>query len=110
MNIPVYIIISIIGFIFLLCVVCYCLAKMCIKAKKEIRKLESNLNDQKRNIDYLIKHAEEIASVQQARKDWEKELREAKSDEEVVHIISTIIDANNKRMQESEKKGNGPSA
>lgn len=73
-------------------------AKICRKLQEDKSKLEIELSRQKSNAVYLVKHAEELAQIQKDEKVIENKIDGAKSDEEILNIINTIIDANNSRL------------
>ena len=65
----------------------------------EIKRLEAELTKQKQNMAYLIKHTEEIATIEKSEDQVQEEIRNAKSDEEVADIINAIININNARVR-----------
>lgn len=65
----------------------------------EIKRLEAELVKQKQNMAYLIKHTEEIATIEKSEDQVQEEIRNAKSDEEVADIINAIININNARVR-----------
>lgn len=65
----------------------------------EINRLEAELVKQKQNMAYLIKHTEEIATIEKSEDQVQEEIRNAKSDEEVADIINAIININNARVR-----------
>lgn len=81
-----------------LLVIIIALAKVCRKAQVDKARTEKDLQKQKENTIYLAKHAEELAQIQKDEKQTEAKISEAKSDEEVLNIINTIIDANNSKL------------
>ena len=69
------------------------------KNQDEIKRLEAELVKQKQNMAYLIKHTEEIATIEKSEDQVQEEIRNAKSDEEVADIINAIININNARVR-----------
>lgn len=71
-----------------------------LKAKSdEVKRLDGELEKQKQNMAYLVKHAEEIAKIESDEDKMQEEIRNAKTDEEVVDIINAIINLNNARVR-----------
>ena len=70
-----------------------------LKAKSdEVKRLTDELEKQRQNMAYLVKHAEEIAKIESDEDSVQEEIRNAKTDEEVVDIINAIINVNNARV------------
>ena len=69
------------------------------KNQDEIKRLEAELVKQKQNMAYLIKHTEEIATIEKSEDQVQEEIRNAKSDEELADIINAIININNARVR-----------
>jgi uncharacterized protein YoxC len=78
-----------------------------LKAKtEEIKHLEGEVQNQKENMAYLVKHAKELAQIEEDQDKVQEEIRNAKSDEEVADIINAIININNTRVRDkAEAKG-----
>ena len=74
------------------------------KEKKKNKKLETDIENHKKNLIYIIRHSQELADIETARSKVDKDIKEAKSDEEVINIINTIIDTNNNRLHNNESK------
>lgn len=90
----------ILGALFLILVLLiFILGKICRKLQEEKASLEVANAKQKSNLAYLLKHAQEIAKIEENKDEIEEEIRGAKSDEEVANIINTIIDLNNSRVR-----------
>ena len=71
-----------------------------LRAKSdEVKRLNGELEKQKQNMAYLVKHAEEIAKIESDEDKVQEEIRNAKTDEEVVDIINAIININNARVR-----------
>lgn len=66
--------------------------------KKKIKELSESIEAQQRNILYLYRHAEEVAEIEKDKNAVEGKIKEAKSDEEVLNIINTIISINNDKL------------
>ena len=66
--------------------------------KKKIKELSESVEAQQQNILYLYRHAEEIAEIEKDKNAVEGKIKEAKSDEEVLNIINTIISINNDKL------------
>jgi septal ring factor EnvC (AmiA/AmiB activator) len=83
----------------MLAFVVYVAIKTQKKNQDEIKRLEAELVKQKQNMAYLIKHTEEIATIEKSEDQVQEEIRNAKSDEEVADIINAIININNARVR-----------
>ena len=71
-----------------------------LKAKTDkIKRLEGELQKQKQNMAYLVKHGQEIAQIEKDQDKVQEEIRNAKSDEEVVDIINAVININNSKLR-----------
>ena len=66
---------------------------------KETKKLKAELEAQQQNLITLYKHAQEIAEIEKDKNRTDQIIEEAKSDEEVIDIINTIININNGRVR-----------
>lgn len=66
--------------------------------KKKIKELSESIEAQQRNILYLYRHAEEVAEIEKDKNAVDGKIKEAKSDEEVLNIINTIISINNDKL------------
>ena len=78
----------------------YAAIKTLQKKAQEIKALEGELAKQKQNMAYLVKHAEEIAKIEQDQDKVQEEIQNAKSDEEVADIINAIININNSKLRQ----------
>ena len=78
-------------------------AYVAIKAQKthreEKKALEGEIAKQKQNMAYLVKHAEELAQIENDQDKVQEEIQNAKSDEEVADIINAIININNAKLR-----------
>ena len=68
------------------------------KQSDENKKLREEIENQQKNIIYLYKHAQEIAVIEKDRKQTDRDIQEAKTDEEVLDIINAIVAVNNTRV------------
>ena len=92
-------IILIFGAIILALIVVIVIMFLSLKSdKKKIKELSESIEAQQRNILYLYRHAEEVAEIEKDKNAVEGKIKEAKSDEEVLNIINTIISVNNDKL------------
>lgn len=80
--------------------VAYVAIKTVKDKNKELKHLKGELQKQKENMAYLVKHAEEIAKIESNEDQVQEEIRNAKSDEEVADIINAIINVNNSKLRQ----------
>lgn len=69
--------------------------------KKQIaekNRLKEEVETQQQNVIYLYNHAKEIAEIHAESTKLEKEIKNAKSDEEIIDIINTVIANNNSKL------------
>lgn len=99
-----------IGVIILLLVVLYFLYRCYKSAKEQNKSLIKQIENQQKNILYLYKHAQEVATIEKDRIKVDEKIEGAKSDEEILDIINAIIDVNNDRMHNSSEAGNSSPA
>ena len=91
--------ILILGAIILALIVVIIIMFLSLKSdKKKIKDLSESIEAQQRNILYLYRHAEEVAEIEKDKNAVEGKIKEAKSDEEVLNIINTIISVNNDKL------------
>jgi predicted Holliday junction resolvase-like endonuclease len=90
------IIIIVIAVLFILLAVA---VKIISNQVKETKKLKADLDAQQQNLITLYKHAQEIAEIEKNKNRTDQVIEEAKSDEEVIDIINTIININNGRVR-----------
>ena len=64
-----------------------------LKKNKELRQI---INEQNENMKFLLKHAEELKQIEKDENITEKQIEEAKTDEEIFCIIDAIVSHNNK--------------
>ena len=65
----------------------YAAIKTFQKKTQEIKHLEGEVQKQKENMAYLVKHAQELAEIEKDQDKIQEEIQNAKSDEEVADII-----------------------
>lgn len=66
---------------------------------QEIKRISAELEKQKKNVVYLVKHAEEVTKIGHDKDKVQEAIQNAKTDEEVVDVINSIISANNNRVR-----------
>lgn len=69
---------------------------------KRIKALETELDKARKNIAYLVRHAQEIADVRGEKDSVNSQIEEAKTDEEIADIVAAVIDANNSRVRDKD--------
>lgn len=77
--------------------------KYIISEKNKNKKLQEELKIQQQNSILLYKHAEEIAEIEKDKNLTDQVIEEAKSDEEILDIINTIVAINNSRVRNNKK-------
>ena len=74
-----------------------------IKARREYAEKNENLEKELRKQKFitaeLYRHAQEIAKIEEDDKATAQKINEARSDEEIVDIINSIISSNNERVR-----------
>lgn len=83
----------------ILAFVVYAAIKSLRKKDQEIKHLEGEVQKQKQNMAYLVKHGQEIADIEKEQDKFQEEIKNAKSDEEVADIINAIININNSKLR-----------
>lgn len=78
----------------------YAAIKTFQKKTQEIKHLEGEVQKQKENMAYLVKHAQELAEIEKDQDKIQEEIQNAKSDEEVADIINAIININNSKLRQ----------
>jgi len=73
--------------------------KYIVSERDKNKKLQEELEAQQKNLINLYKHAEEIAAIEKDKSKTDQKIEEAKSDEEVLDIINTIVSINNNRVR-----------
>lgn len=85
--------------------VIYALNKRIKELKAEQKQLFSKIEQLNANISYIVKHSNELASIQKEQAEIRNKIEGAKDDEEISNIVSAIISANNDRVQNNKAKG-----
>lgn len=81
-----------------------CIQKEKLKeAKKEKEVLKSKVEQLQKNVAYLVKHAQEMAQIEKEKEKTFRRIEEARTDEEISDIVSTIVSLNNERLQNMPK-------
>lgn len=75
------------------------LSKVGMLYYKKYKETQKELEKQKRNSAYLATHAAEIARIERSSKELKRDVKNAKTDNEIADIINAVIDSNNKRLQ-----------
>lgn len=88
------------GVILLLIILIYFFLKRIRSLKNDKKQLESELSKQKDNLLYLYQHSKEISKIAKSEKKYSEEIGNAKTDEEILSVISDIISDNNSRVCE----------
>lgn len=86
-------------FIFILIIIIYFTAKVCQQLQAENNELKIEFDKQKATIAELLRHAEEIAMISSDKGKVENEIKNAKTDEELVAIANAIVSTNNDRVR-----------
>ena len=84
----------------ILAFVAYAAIKSLLKKNQEIKHLQGEVQKQKQNMAYLVKHGQEIADIEKEQNKIQEEIQNAKSDEEVADIINAIININNSKLRQ----------
>lgn len=66
--------------------------------RNENVKLKELLDNQKKNMAFLVKHIDELTVIFNSKSQTEQKIREAKTDEEIADIINTVIEFNNSKL------------
>lgn len=88
----------------ILFVILFAVANKSIQDKKQIKKLEEQIICEQEKIGYLMRHIEELARIKKDEKTINDKIEGAKTDEEIADIVTTIILANNERVQNHKAK------
>ena len=75
------------------------LSKVGMLYYRKYKEVQKELEKQKRNSAYLATHAAEIARIERSSKGLKRDVKNAKTDNEIADIINAVIDSNNKRLQ-----------
>ena len=68
------------------------------KQVSENKKLKEESKVQQQNIIYLYKHAQEISEITSEANKLEGKINNAKTDEEIIDIINSVINNNNSKL------------
>lgn len=80
--------------------------KIALKERKEKLAYKSEAERKTNTIDYLYKHFEEVEKIKAEENKTEQELKDAKTDEEVLDIVRAVANRNNDKLRDKTKKGN----
>lgn len=86
-------------YIVLICIIVF-VSRTCRKLQAEKTELEVELQAQKANLAFMVRHAEELAQINKDQKTTDQKIAEAKTDEEIIDIINTVIASNNDRVRD----------
>ena len=86
-------------YIVLICIIVF-VSMTCRKLQAEKTKLEVELQAQKANLAFMVRHAEELAQIKKDQKTTDQKIAEAKTDEEIIDIINAVIASNNDRVRD----------
>lgn len=84
----------------LLIFVGYVAIKACRAKDNEVRRLKYELQKERTNCIYLLQHAEELAKIKDESLAVDQAINEAKTDEEILSIINTVIADNNSKLRD----------
>lgn len=93
-----------IGVILVLILTIYILGKVIKSKNTTLKEKEQLIKTLKDNINSLVLFSAKNNEILQAEVQYMQELKDAHTDEEVNAIVSNIINANNKRVQNTAKK------
>lgn len=79
--------------------VAYIAVKTRRKDKQEIKRLEGELEGQKKLNQELLNYTKEIAKINGDKEDVAQQIQEAENEEEVMAIIAGLVHTNNDRMR-----------
>lgn len=86
-------------YIVLICIIVF-VSRTCRKLQAEKTELEVELQAQKANLAFMVRHAEELAQIKEDQKTTDQKITEAKTDEEIIDIINAVIASNNDRVRD----------
>lgn len=86
-------------YIVLICIIVF-VSRTCRKLQAEKTALEVELQAQKANLAFMVRHAEELAQIKKDQKTTDQKITEAKTDEEIIDIINAVIASNNDRVRD----------
>lgn len=87
-------------------------AKETIKAKKELKEFEKKADEAQANAEKLKEHNEKAAEIKEERTEQVKEIKDAKTKEEIIALANSISDSNNElvRKQKEGRESKGTSS
>ena len=77
----------------------YAAIKNLQKKNQEIKRLQDELNGQKKINQELLQYTKEIAKINSDKEDVAQQIQEAEDDEEVMAIIAGLVHTNNDRVR-----------
>lgn len=77
----------------------YAAIKTLQKKAQEIKRLEGELEGQKKINQELLQYTKEISKIYSDKEDVAQQIQEAKNDEEVMAIIAGLVHTNNDRVR-----------
>lgn len=77
----------------------YAAIKTLQKKNQEIKRLEGELEGQKKINQELLQYTKEIAKINSDKEDVAQQIQEAENDEEVMAIIAGLVHTNNDRVR-----------
>jgi septal ring factor EnvC (AmiA/AmiB activator) len=77
----------------------YAAIKNLQKKDQEIKRLEAELDGQKKINQELLQYTKEIAKINSDKEDVAQQIQEAENDEEVMAIIAGLVHTNNDRVR-----------
>ncbi len=93
-------IILVLVLLFLLCIITVTILWKALKNEKnKSKQLNAELLKTKENLVFLFKHSVELAEIEKSRIETGQKIEGAKSDEEIIDIINTVIQSNNNRLR-----------
>lgn len=87
------------AFLFMLIGVAYVAITDKKKSREKQKELEEEIKKQQATIVDMYKHVEELALIQKGKSDVDQKIKEAKTDEELAEIISSIVAINNSKLR-----------
>lgn len=76
----------------------YASYKLYSQQKKEIKRLEQELTMQKENSAILARHVKKLIAIHNSEEKYSHLIKEAKTDEELISIVNSIVSGNNSRV------------
>jgi cytochrome c-type biogenesis protein CcmH/NrfF len=87
------------AFLFMLIGVAYVAITDKKKSREKQKELEEEIKKQQATIVDMYKHVEELALIQKGKSEVDQKIKEAKTDEELAEIISSIVAINNSKLR-----------